>query len=93
MRRRGQTTIFQTRLEISEYATAGLNDAHIAAVVGCSVWTIRKWRRRALRQGHVGLALQMGCPATGTMSTFPPELREAILICVRSIPAGDQLHC
>ena len=79
MRQRGQTTTFQTRLEISEYATAGLNDTHIAAVVGCSVWTVRKWRRRVLRQGHVGLASQMGRPATGTMSTFPHELREAIL--------------
>jgi hypothetical protein len=43
------------------------------------VWTVRKWRRRALRQGRVGLASQMGRPATGTMSTFSPELREALL--------------
>jgi transposase InsO family protein len=79
MRQRGQTTTFQTRLEISEYATTGLNDTHIAAVVGCSVWTVRKWRRRALRQGRVGLASQMGRPATGTMSIFPHDLQEAIL--------------
>ncbi len=79
MRQRGQTTTFQTRLEIGEYATAGLNDTHIAAVVGCSVWTVRKWRRRALRQGRVGLASQMGRPATGTMSIFPHDLQEAIL--------------
>jgi hypothetical protein len=44
MRQRGQTTTFQTRLEISEYATTGLNDTHIAAVVGCSVGTVRKWQ-------------------------------------------------
>jgi hypothetical protein len=48
-------------------------------VVGCSLWTVRKLRRRALRQGRVDLASQMGRPATGTMSTFSPELREAIL--------------
>jgi hypothetical protein len=48
MQLRGQRTTFQTRLEISEYAAAGLNDTQIATTVGCSVWTVRKWRRRAL---------------------------------------------
>ncbi len=63
MRQRGQTTTFQTRLEISEYAAAGLNDAQLATAVGCSVWTVRKWRRRAKQQGRVGLAKPMGRPA------------------------------
>ncbi len=79
MRQRGQTTTFQTRLEISEYATAGLNDTQIATAVGSSVWTVRKWRRRANQRGRVGLASQMGRPAAGPMSTFPHEVREAIL--------------
>ncbi len=79
MQLRGQTTTFQTRLEISELATAGLNDTQIAAAMGCSVWTVRKWRRRALHQGRVGLTSQMGRPATGPVSTFPPQLKEAIL--------------
>jgi hypothetical protein len=57
----------------------GLNDTHIATAVGCSVWTVWKWRRRSLRQGRVGLAKPMGRPATGPMSTFPHELQEAIL--------------
>ena len=74
-----QTTTFQTRLEISEYAAKGLHDTHIAAVVGCSSWTVRKWRRRSLKRGRVGLASQMGRPATGPMSTFPQELQEALL--------------
>ncbi len=74
-----QTTTFQTRLEISEYATAGLNDTQIATAVGSSVWTVRKWRRRANQRGRVGLASQMGRPAAGPMSTFPHEVREAIL--------------
>ncbi len=78
MHLRGHTTTFQTRLEISEYA-AGLNDTQIATTVGCSVWTVRKWRRRALHQGHVGLTSQMGRPATGPMSTFPSQLKEDIL--------------
>jgi transposase len=79
MHLRGRTTTFQTRLEISEYATTGLNDTQIAAAVECSVWTVRKWRRRSLRQGRVGLRSQMGRPATGPMSTFPNELKEVIL--------------
>src|SRR2546421_4108324 len=79
MRQRGQTTTFQTRLEISEHAAAGLNDTQIAAAIGCSVWTVRKWRRRATQQGRVGLAKLMGRPATGPVSTFPHELLEAIL--------------
>src|SRR6266446_2257785 len=79
MRQRGQTTTFQTRMEISEHAAAGLNDPQIAAAVGCSVWTVRKWRRRALRQGRVGLVKPMGRPASGPMSTFPHTLQETIL--------------
>jgi transposase len=79
MRYRGQTTTFQARLEISEHAAAGLNDPHIAAAVGCSVWTVRKWRRRATQQGRVSLTSHMGRPARGPMSTFPNEVKEAIL--------------
>ncbi len=79
MHLRGQTTTFQTRLEISEHAAAGLNDTQIAAVVGCSVWTVRKWRRRSRKHGRVGLTSQMGRPATGPLSTFPKQLQETIL--------------
>jgi transposase len=79
MRQRGQTTTFQTRLEISEHAAAGLNDPQIASVVGCEVGTVRKWRRRSLHQGRVGLTSQMGRPATGPVSAFPHEVKEAIL--------------
>jgi hypothetical protein len=79
MRQRGQTTTFQMRLEISEYAAAVLNDTHIATAVGCSVWMIRKWRRRATQQGRVGLTSHMGRAASGPMSTFPNAVKEAIL--------------
>ncbi len=79
MQLRGQTTTFQTRLEISEHAAAGLNDTQIAAVVGCSVWTVRKWRRRSRKRGRVGFTSHMGRPATGPVSTFPTALQEAIL--------------
>lgn len=79
MRLRGQRTTFQTRLEISEHAAAGLNDTQIEAVVGCSVWTIRKWQRRSRKRGRVGLTSHLGRPATGPLSTFPHELTEVIL--------------
>jgi len=74
-----QTTTFQIRLEIGEHAAAGLNDPQIASVVGCSVWTVRKWRRRSLHQGRVGLTSQMGRPANGPVSTFPNAVKEALL--------------
>src|SRR5207237_588775 len=75
----GQTTSFQVRLEIMEQASAGLSDTQIASALGCSVWTVRKWRQRSLKLGHVGLASHMGRPATGPVSTFPQELKEAVL--------------
>jgi hypothetical protein len=79
MRQRGQTTTFQMRLEMSEYATAGLNDTQIATALGCSVWTVRKWRRRSRKLGRVGLVSHMGRPTAGPVSTFPNQLKEAIL--------------
>jgi putative transposase len=79
MPQRGQRTTFPTRLEICEQAAAGLNDPQIATVVGCSVWTVRKWRRRSHHQGRIGFTSHMGRPATGPLSTFPKELKETIL--------------
>src|SRR5260370_2616206 len=79
MRQGGQTPHFQTRLEISEHAAAGLNDTQMAVVVGCPVWTVRKWRRRSRKHGRVGLTSHLGRPATGPLSTFPKPLQETIL--------------
>jgi transposase InsO family protein len=76
---RGQTTSFQARFEMMEQASAGLNDRQIATALGCSVWTVRKWRRRSHSLGRVGLASHIGRPASGPLSTFPEELKEAIL--------------
>jgi hypothetical protein len=44
MPRRGQYTTFQERLTIGERAAAGQPDPVIARGLGCSVWTVRKWR-------------------------------------------------
>jgi transposase InsO family protein len=79
MIRRGQHTTFQERLDITERAAAGQSDPAIAADLGCSIWTVRKWRRRGQQQGRTGLASHMGRPATGVLGTHSSALREAIL--------------
>ncbi len=86
MIRRGQTTTLQERLEITERATAGESDSEIAAALGCSVWTVRKWRRRGQQQGRNGLRSQMGRPTTGPLSTLPMGMRETILHLRRTHP-------
>src|SRR5205809_5348802 len=86
MLRRGQTTTFQERLDITERATAGQSDPEIATALGCSVWTVRKWRRIGQRQGRSGLTSHMGRPVTGPLGTFPSALREAIVQMRRSHP-------
>src|SRR5215470_16443065 len=86
MIRRGQTTTFQERLDITERAVAGESDPEIAAALGCSVWTVRKWRRRGQQQGRTGLTSQMGRPSIGPLSTFPAGMRETILYLRRTHP-------
>jgi transposase-like protein len=78
MFRRGQITSFQERLDITERAAAGQSDKQIAAALGCSVWTVRKWRRIGQRQGRKGLTSQMGRPTTGPLGAFPSVLRDTI---------------
>ena len=86
MLRRGQTTTFQERLDISERAAAGQSDPAIATALGCSVWTVRKWRRRAQHQGRSGLISQMGRPSRGPLSTLPTGMRDAIVQMRRTHP-------
>src|SRR6266699_1719253 len=77
MHQRGQKTTFQIRLQISEQAASGLNDSQIASALDCSVWTVRKWRRRSQKRGRSSLTSRMGRPATGPLSTWTHELKEA----------------
>jgi transposase InsO family protein len=86
MLRRGQTTNFQERLDISERAAAGQSDPEIATALGCSVWTVRKWRRRGQHQGRTGLSSQMGRPTTGPLSTIEMGMHDAILQMRRTHP-------
>jgi transposase InsO family protein len=71
---------------ILEQATAGQSDSEIAAMLRCSVWTVRKWRRIGQRHGRAGLAPPIGRPPTGPLGSVLPELRETILQLRRSHP-------
>ena len=74
----GRTTTFAERLEVGERWSAGERDPDIAKAMGCSIWTVRKWRRRYQRDGRAGLVSQMGRPARGALSQFPLEMRDRI---------------
>lgn len=86
MIRRGQRTTFQERLSIMERAAAGQSDPQIATALGCSVWTVRKWRRRGQNQGRTSLTSRMGRPTTGPLGTLPVSIRDAILHLRRTHP-------
>lgn len=75
-----RTTTLEERLLIGSLGTAGLPASEIAARVGCSVATVRKWRARG-RQGPAALVSQMGRPRQGPLvprTLRARELREAV---------------
>jgi transposase len=74
-----RATTFQDRVAIMERATMGQADPEIARALGCSVWTVRKWRRISQQHGHVGLTSTYGRPRTGPLGTMVPQVRAAIL--------------
>jgi hypothetical protein len=55
-----------------------MDDGAIAATVGWTVPTVRKWRRRASQAGRAGLVSQMGRPRTGALSSFAQPVRETV---------------
>lgn len=74
----GRSTCLAERLEIVERWQAGETDREIAAAMGCSRWTVRKWRRRYQHEGRSGMASSIGRPKSGALGSFPAPLREAI---------------
>ena len=72
-----RATTLQQRLEISERAACGETDPQIATAMQLSPATVRKWRRRAQRQGRSGLGSHMGRPKTGALGQAPPAVCEA----------------
>ena len=79
MGRRAQRVSYEEKLEICELALAGKTDPEIAIALGRSVHTVRKWRRRFIKHGKSGLRTTMGRPAKGILSSYPKELRDAIV--------------
>jgi transposase len=75
---KGRTTDLAERVEIGERWEAGQKDFEIAAAMGLSVWTVRKWRRRYKEKGRDGLISRMGRPSTGALGQFPLEIRDTI---------------
>lgn len=71
-------TTLQQRIEIGERAERGERDPQIARALGLCAATVRKWRRRALRQGRSGLTSVMGRPARGALSHFPPIVGQVL---------------
>jgi len=69
-----------------ERAALGQSDPDIARALGCSVWTVRKWRRISQHHGRVGLTLTYGRPRTGPLGTMAPALRATILTLRRTHP-------
>ncbi len=82
----GQRTSYQQRIEIGERAAAGENDRQIAAALGCSMWTVRKWRRTYQRTGRSGLVSHLGRPAKGALAAYPPSVQADIERIRRSHP-------
>jgi transposase len=71
-------TSLQERVMIQEWAAQGMTDRRIGQQLGLSPYTVRKWRRKAQRQGRLGLESHMGRPTSGAMSTFPPRVQEQV---------------
>ena len=78
MAQKGRTTSLAERIEIGERWEAGQKDPEIAAAMGLRVSTVRKWRRKYMKEGRAGLASHMGRPPTGALGQFPLEIRDTI---------------
>jgi len=78
MTQRGRKTTLEERIEIGERWEAGQTDPEIAVAMECSVWTVRKWRRKYQQEGRSGLSSRLGRPATGALGQFSLEIRDAV---------------
>ena len=78
MPRRAPKTSLQERRAILARAQAGQTAPHIAADLGWSVHTVRKWRRIGRHNDAAALSPRIGRAPTGALSTFPPALPAAI---------------
>src|SRR3712207_4181731 len=75
---RRATTLGQ-RQAIWERVQAGQSYRTVAAALGLSVWTVRKWARQGRRAGLAGLAPKRGRPRTGPLARCSPLVRYRVL--------------
>ncbi len=71
-------TTLQDRVTMDQMSQQGYTNSQIASEVGWTIPTVRKWRRRARRDGRKGLASKMGRPVIGALSSYPVRLRETL---------------
>ncbi len=71
-------TTLDERMKMITLAQQGLSSRAIAEQMRLSVHTVRKWRRRYRQQGKEGLYSRMGRPKRGVLSTFAPEVKQAL---------------
>jgi len=71
-------TSLEERLHIAELTQAGTPASAIAAQIGWSLATVRKWQRRIRQQGRAALTSVLGRPRQGALSAFPPDLRATV---------------
>ena len=71
-------TTLQDRVTMDQMSQQGYTNSQIASEVGWAIPTVRKWRRRARRDGRKGLASKMGRPVIGALSSYPVRLRETL---------------
>lgn len=81
-----RVTQLHERIEIMERSQAGQSDKEIAAAMGWSWETVRKWRRKGQREGRHGLAPKLGRPATGALSSFGSSIQTEIETLRRTHP-------
>jgi transposase len=84
-------TPLEQRVVIWELAQRGQSDPAIAQQLGLSPSVVRKWRRRAQRQGRAGLGSHLGRPARGALSHWSPEVRESVRQMRRDHPGWGPL--
>jgi transposase len=76
---KGQITTLEERVMIAERVDAGRSSREIAEELRRPLPTIRKWRKRHLREGRAGLSSQMGRPAAGALAQTSVEMKDTIL--------------
>ena len=73
-----RSTSIEERIQIVTLAEAGFTDQQIGQRLGLSLFTARKWRRRAVHGGRAALASKMGRPASSALGTFPADIRDKV---------------